>query len=449
MPKFSRRLALLAAVTVPLALGLPSVGRAEDLMQVYREAQQYDPVLASARASWTSTQERVPQALSGLLPNVGLTGNANYNDGRTTIKADPRSITANSYQNYNYSISAAQPLFRMQNMIAFDQAKQQVAQADYVLALAQQDLMLRVTVAYFDVLLAEVTIELNDAQKAAVSEQLAQAKRNFEVGVATITDTNEAQAKYDSIVAQEIVSRNDLDNKRTALRAIIGRFPKSLKKLGPGFEPTPPAPNTLDVWVERADADNLAVRVAQYNFDVATLEVARARAAHYPTVDLVGSYGNNAGTGSIASDFDISGRSATIGVALNVPIYQGGAVNSRVREALAQQEKFRQDLEIARRNALFNAQIGFSGVNSAVALVKAIEQTVISTQVALESNRLGQEVGVRTNLDVLNVQQSVYSARRDLAQAYFNYLTSTLRLKASVGGLTEADLEELNRRLGG
>ena len=449
MPKFNRRLALLAAVTLPLALGLPPAVRAEDLMQVYREAQQYDPVLASARASWNATQERVPQARAGLLPNVALTGSANYNDGRTTITAEPRSVTANAYQNYNLAISASQPLFRLQNTIAFDQAKQQVAQADYVLALAQQDLILRVTVAYFDVLLAEFTIELNDAQKAAVSEQLAQAKRNFEVGVATITDTNEAQAKYDSIVAQEIVSRNDLDNKRTALRAIIGHFPKALKKLGPGFDPQPPAPDVLDAWVERADRENLSVRVAQYNYDLATLEVDRARAAHYPTVDLVGSYGNTGSTGSIGNDFDISGRSASIGVALNVPIYQGGAVNSRVREAVAQQERFRQDLEIARRNALFNAQTGFSGVNSAVALVKAIEQAVKSTQVALESNRLGQEVGVRTNLDVLNVQQSVYSARRDLAQAYFNYLTSTLRLKASVGALTEADLEELNRRLGG
>ena len=191
------------------------------------------------------------------------------------------------------------------------------------------------------------------------------------------------------------------------------------------------------------------MRVAQYNFDVASLEVERARAAHYPTVDLVGSYGNNAGTGSLGNEFDYTGRSANIGLALNVPIYQGGAVNSRVREAISQQEKYRQDLEIARRNALFNAQTGFSGVNSAVALVKAFEQTVVSTQVALESNRLGQEVGVRTNLDVLNVQQSVFSARRDLAQAFFNYLTATLRLKAAAGALTEADLEELNRRLGG
>ena len=446
MPKFNRRLAVIA---LSLALGVPVAVRAEDLMQVYREAQQYDPVLASARASWSATQERVPQARAGLLPNVGLTGAATHNDGRVTIKGDQRSVTANSYQNWNYSISASQPLFRMQNVIGVDQAKQQVAQADYILALAQQDLILRVTVAYFDVLLAEFTLELNEAQKAAVSEQLAQAKRNFEVGVATITDTNEAQAKYDSIIAQDIAARNDLDNKRTALRAIIGRFPKDLKKLGPSFVPELPTPNTLESWVERALAENLSVRVAQYNFDVASLEVERARAAHYPTVDLVGSYGNSAGTGSLGSDFDTTGRSANIGLALNVPIYQGGAINSRVREAIAQQERFRQDLEIARRNALFNVQTGFSGVNSAVALVKAFEQTVVSTQVALESNRLGQEVGVRTNLDVLNVQQSVFSARRDLAQAFFNYLTSTLRLKAAAGALTETDLEELNRRLGG
>jgi outer membrane protein len=441
------------AAAFPLAAVLggfaPVPAAAEDLVQIYREAQQNDPALAAARANWEATQERVPQARSALLPNVAANGTANLNDGRTTFDAEPRVVGANGYNNAGITLSAAQPLYRKQNVVALDQARRQVEPSDYTLAQAHQDLILRVTVAYFDVLLAEVNVELAEAQKAAVSEQLAQAKRNFEVGVATITDTNEAQARFDAIVAQEIAARNDVENRRTALRAIIGRMPKALRRLGPGFEPRLPEPNVLEHWLDRALADNLSVRVAGYTSDIAALEVDRAKAGHLPTLDLVGSLNANTGSGALANDFNYQGRSAALGLALNIPIYQGGYVNSRVREALALQETARQNLEQARRAALFNAQTGFSGVNSAAASVKAFEQALRSAETALQSNKLGQEVGVRTNLDVLNVTQALFQTRRDLAQAYFNYLIGVLRLKAAIGALTEQDLEAINGRLAG
>ena len=438
-----RALPIVCAVAV-------SSAHAEDLLQIYREAQLNDPQLAAARASWQATQERIPQARSGLLPNVNATGAANVNNFNESIHSDPPiDIRNRNFHFETLTISASQPLYRLQNKVTYDQARQQVAQADYTFSSAQQDLILRVATAYFDVLLAEFNVDLAVSQKAAVSEQLAQAKRNFEVGVATITDTNEAQAKYDQIGAQEISARNDLDNKRTALRAIIGRFPASLKRLGSGFEPPLPSPNNSDHWVDRALSDNLAVKVAAYNFDIATLEVDKQRAGHLPTLDLVGSYGlqNGSGATNIGNSFNL--RQAVIGVAVNVPIYQGGFVDSKVREAIALQDNARQNLEVARRNALFNAQTGFSGVTSAAASIKANEQALASAQVAYESNRLGQEVGIRTNLDVLNTQQNVFQTRRDLAQAYFNYLVGVLRLKSAVGTLTEQDLEEVNRRLQG
>ena len=437
-------------LALPLALVLAAGGtHAEDLVQIYREAQQSDPTLAAARAIWSATQERVPQARSFLLPSVSAAGGVNTNEGRVTSYGDPRSVSSNVYANSNFSISAAQPLYRAQNVVALTQAQRLVEQADYTLAASQQDLIIRVTVVYFDVLLAEVNVTLAETQKAAVSEQLAQAKRNFEVGVATITDTNEAQARYDSIVAQEITARNDLDNRRALLRAIIGRMPRELKRLGPGFEPTLPEPNVLDPWIERALSDNLNVKIAGYNFDVATLEIDRARAAHLPTVDLVAGASHSLGSGSLGSDANSQGRSTQIGLAFNFPIYQGGFVNSRVRESIALQDTARQNLEVARRGAVANAQIGFSGVNSAAASVTAFEQALRSAQTALESNRLGLEVGVRTNLDVLNVTQALFVVQRDLAQSYFNYLISLLRLKAAVGALTEQDLEDINRRLRG
>jgi outer membrane protein len=436
---------LLAAACA--AAALPAAG--EDLMQIFREAQGADPVIASAKANWTAAQERAPQARAGLLPIVSATASANLYNYDANIKSDPPVDVNRNFNQYIGAVSASQPLFRYQNMMAYDQAKQQVTQADYVLSIARQDLIVRVAVAYFDILLAEFNIELAESQKKAVSEQLAQAKRNFEVGVATITDTNEAQAKYDAIVAQEITTRNEYDNRVTALRAIIGRYPKELKKLGPGLQTAPPEPNSPDVWVERALKENLNVRIAEANLEIAKLEVERARGGHYPTLDLVGSYtaqGSNAAvTSTVASDQ----RTATVGLLLTVPIYQGGFVDSRVREATALLEKSRQDLETARRAALFQAQTGFTGVASAAASVRAFEQAVVSAESALASNILGQEVGVRTFLDVLNVQQNVYSTRRDLAQAIFAYLIGNLRLKAAVGTLTDADLEEINRRLRG
>ena len=276
------------AFAIPLLFAaLPAAG--EDLMDIYREAQRNDPVLASARASWLATQERAPQAKSALLPNVSLSATANANDLYSNSRSSPPVISSGNYQDYGLTISAAQPIYRYQNVVAYDQAKRAVEQADFTLASAQQDLIIRVTVVYFDVLLAQFNVELAVAQKAAVSEQLAQAKRNFEVGVATITDTNEAQANYDQIVAQEISARNDLDNRLAALRAIIGRAPRDLKRLGANFDPTPPEPNSLDAWLDRALKENLSVRIAQYSFDIATLEVDRQRAGHLPTLDLVGS----------------------------------------------------------------------------------------------------------------------------------------------------------------
>ncbi len=446
---------------LPLALAAVLVAggaSGEDLLQIYREAQASDPQLAAARANWGATQERVPQARAALLPNVAVTSSANINRVDSTLHTDPKFRSNSEFGQLGVTVSASQPLYRAQSVVALAQAQQQVVQSDYNLAIAQQDLILRTAAAYFDVLLAEFTVELVEQQKLAVEEQLAQAKRNFEVGTATITDTNEAQAQYDRIIANEIQARNDLDRRRTALRALIGRLPKDLNRVRRPFEPQLPNPNSLEYWLERALADNLVVRVVKASYDIAALEVDRARAANYPTVDLVASYGRSGSTGGGSTNLSGSTgggsinasrdqRSGSFGLQLNVPLYQGGIVSSRVREAVALLERARQDSEFARRNAVTGAQDGFSGIISAAASVKAFEQALISADTALQSNRLGQEVGIRTNLDVLNVQQNVFSVRRDLANAYFQYLLAILRLKAAVGTLTEADLVEINRYL--
>jgi len=444
----------LAIAAGALLAGSFSTASAEDLLQVYREAVANDPTLASARASWEATQEVVPQARAGLLPSVTLVGNANGEHFHEKLHTDPSLSVTQNFPNANYTVSASQPLYRRQNQLLLDQAKQTVGQSDYVLESARQDLIVRVAQAYLDVLLARFNIELTESQKAAVSENLAQAKRNFEVGTATITDTNDAQAKYDQIVAQEIATRNDLDNKIAALRAIIGRQPGELKRFGGAFEPQLPNPNTLDSWVDAAVRDNPQVRVAQANYDIAVLEVDRQRAGHYPTLDLVANFGQaysgaSPSVGGSFSSIANDQRSALVGVQLNVPLYLGGSIESRVRQAVASLDKARQDLEAARRSAQLAAQTAFTGVTSGVAQVNAFDQAVKSAQVSYDSTRVGLEVGVRTNLDVLNQQQQVFQTRFNLAQSYYNFVISGLKLKQAVGTLSEADVEELNRALRG
>ncbi|OLC69158.1 MAG: hypothetical protein AUH79_02110 [Betaproteobacteria bacterium 13_1_40CM_4_64_4] len=447
------RRALAFALGAAMGAVLPSAA-AEDLLQIYGDALANDPTLASVRASWLATQEAVPQARAGLLPSVTLVGNANRQNVYEKLHTDPSLSVTENFPAYNYTVSASQPLYRKQNLVALDQAKQTVGQSDYVLASARQDLIIRVAQAYLDVLLARFNIELTESQKAAVSENLAQAKRNFEVGTATITDTNDAQAKYDQIVAQEISTQNDLDNKLAVLRAIIGRAPKELKPFGGGFAPQPPTPNTLDAWIEAAVRDNPQVRIAQANYDIAVLEVDKQRAGHYPTLDLVANFnqsyaGATPSVASTVSSIANDSHSALIGVQVNVPLYLGGLIDSRVRQAVANQERARQDLETARRSAQLSAQTAFNGVTSGVAQVNAFEQAVRSAQVSYDSTKLGLEVGVRTNLDVLNQQQQVFQTRFNLAQSYYNFVINGLRLKQAVGTLSDPDVDELNRALGG
>jgi outer membrane protein len=444
--------ALLIALGMAIGGVLPSAA-AEDLLQIYRDAVANDPTLASARATWLATQEVVPQARANLLPAVTLQGNAERQNFYEKLHTDPSLSFSTTFPQYNYTVSATQPLFRKQNLVAYDQAKQQVGQSDYVLSSTQQDLIVRVAQAYFDVLLASFTIELTESQKRAVSENLAQAKRNFEVGTATITDTNDAQAKYDQIVAQELSVQNDLDNKIAALRAIIGRQPKELKRFGGKYEPQLPSPNALDAWIDMGLRDNLQVRIAQSNYDIAVLEVDRQRAGHYPTLDLVASF--NQGYAGASASVSLSSPAAydshlgIVGVQLNVPLYLGGSIDSRVRQAVANLEANRQNLEAARRAAQLSTQTAFTGITSGFAQIKALEQALLSAQVSYDSTKVGLEVGVRTNLDVLNQQQQVYQTRFNLAQAYYNFVISELRLKQAVGTLTESDLEQINRRLSG
>jgi outer membrane protein len=438
--RFTRLAFFLAAL--PLGAG------AEDLLQVYRDAQRYDAVYAAARQNLAAGRERLPQGRALLLPTLNLSGNATRS--RIEVESDNPAVSPSFTRKpdaFGYTLTFSQPVYRRQNYLQYRQAEFQVQQAEATFAQASQDLAIRTAQAYFDVLAAQDTLALVRAQKAATSEQLAQAKRNFEVGTATITDTHEAQARYDLIVAQEIAAQNDLENRRQALQLITGKLYGELKPLRADVRLAPPNPENMETWVDLSEKQSYAVLVQEAVAEIAALEAKRASAAHHPTLDVVATHGTNDQSASTLSSVGNETTTSTIGLQLAMPLYQGGALNSREREAAALNLRAKEDLDNARRTAALTARTTFNAVMNGIAQVNALEQALVSSQSALESNRLGYEVGVRINIDVLNAQQQLFQTRRDLAVARYNTITNTLRLKAAAGSLREEDIEEVNRAL--
>ncbi len=414
--------------------------QAADLVQVYKQALANDATYASARAALAAGQERTVQGRSQLLPTVGLSGTALKNDGDQTDRIKGISGDTENYS-HTMQLQLTQPLFRWANWENYQQSKLSAAAAEAVFAQAQQDVILRVSQAYFDVLTAQDNLTATQAQKAATTEQLASAKRNFEVGTQTITDTHEAQAAYDLVVAQEFAAQNDLEVKRTALQQVIGQAPGALAPLRTGVTIASPQPATLEPWVSAAEEQNYGVTGAKLNVEIAKREISKQRAGHMPTLDLVAQKTRTSVSGASL------GNNNAIGVSWNIPIFNGFAVTSKVRESIALEDKARNDLEASRRQAAQTARQAFLGVNSGLAQVKALEAAEVSSKSALESNKLGYQVGVRINIDVLNAQRQLYTTQKDLSKARYDTIMNGLRLKSAAGSLKEEDLEPINALL--
>ena len=445
-PGIRRVLSCLVAVAASLAASAST--SAADLLQFFRDAKANDAVYASARSSLEAGRERLPQGQALILPTVNLTGSTVWTDldaraGTPNAVFAPRQFYTNLW-----TVTLNQPLFRLQNWAQYSQAEFQVAQAEAQFGQASQDLIVRTAQAYFDVLASQDSLAFIQAQKTAISEQLAQARRNFEVGTATITDTHEAQARFDLSTSQELAAQNDLDFKKSALQQLIGRAPEPLTPLRPNVQLSAPQPAVMEKWVESAQQQNFTVRVQEAALEIATREVDRTRAANYPTLDLVATYGGSSTTGTNTAVAGADAKIGTIGLQLALPLYAGGSIASRAREARANMEKGRSDLENSRRQAALTARQSYLGVTNGMAQVRALGQALISSETALASNKLGYEVGVRINIDVLNSQQQVFSTKRDLSKATYDTIMNGLRLKAASGSLTEADVEEVTRLLG-
>lgn len=421
----------------------------QNLLDIYNIAVSNDPTLAAARSGNLAMQEKIEQGKALYRPNVNFSTDASRSE--TDIRylgnnAIFRNAGRESFDTFGFGVNFTQPILRKENWVQMKQAETQVSQADKQLMQSQQDLMLRSAQAYFDVLLAQDQIDLINSQKAAISKQLEQAKANFEVGTATITDVNEAQARFDLLRAQEITVLNDYEVRKRAVQAIIGRLPARFATVRQDLQTRPPTPMDMEQWVGLATDNNLAISIQQEALRLATQEVERMSAGHWPTLDMVGSYTDTRASGS-PNGFGSDLQNATIGLRLNIPLYQGGAISSRVREAIANQQKAQDEVEAARRKSELDTRQAYLNLTGSVAQVQAYEQALNSSQSQLDSTNLGYEVGVRNSVDVLNAQQQLFSAKRDLLQSRYNYLMNVLKLRYAVGLLNEADLSEVNERL--
>ena len=457
--------------TLPLLIGAALAAasgatHAVDLLGIYRDALTYDARFASARAERDAGLEKLPQGRAGLRPQINFMADTKWNDTTTQLRSSPTMSlqpvmgaplakafgklipenTSSRYNTHSWGISLMQPLFRWQNWSIYKQAELATAAAEVQYSAAKQDLIERVIQAYFDTLLAQAEVTTATAQKAAISEQLAAAKRSFEVGTTTITDTHEAQARFDLVTATELVAQNDLEVKKQALRTLTGKEIDELKGLKPNVELSPPEPSDVAQWVESAEKDNYNVQLSKTQLEIANREIEKNRVGHYPTLDLIANHGRqSSSTNPMWSTLGGTDTDATVvGLQLNIPIFSGGLTASKTREAVALREKANSDLENARRMAALGARQSYLGVTSGLAQIKALEQALLSSQSALDSNKLGYEVGVRVNIDVLNAQQQVSSTSRDLAKARLQTLMAQVKLKALTGGLSEQDVAVLN-----
>ncbi len=435
--KALNRFTLIPVLAALVGVIAPSV-QAQSLVDLYTTARGYDATFQSAKFSADATAARAEQAKAGILPSASLSANANRTNTEAVSKVEQ------AYGSQTVTLGASQPLYRPGNWAAYEQGKKQVELAQMQLNAAEQDLIVRVTQAYFDVLAASDNLAYLKSLKTATSEQLASAKRNFEVGTSTITDSREAQARFDLVTAQELASENDLRVKSLALDTLVGRTNTSPKPLAlPAVLPTLPL-NDMEQWVVQAQDNHPSIQQAKIALEVARLETQKARAGHKPTVDLVGSYSmiNNNGTFG-AGSADSRTNNAAIGVNFNLPLFAGFSVQNRVRETVSLEEKAKSDLDIAQRSVAQGTRAAYLGVISGTAQVKAFEAAETSTQSALDANKLGYQVGVRINIDVLNSQSQLFDTKAKLAKARYDVLVGGLRLRQAGGVLKADDLQSI------
>lgn len=427
---------------------------AQSLLELYESARGYDASYLSAKLQYDASLASAEQGKAGMRPSANLSAGLSYTDqnlsansSATAAQAAALQASNRGFQTQSLSASASQPLYRPANRAAYDQALQRAELAKAQLEAAEQELILRTSQAYFDVLAAQDNLTAVQAQRTAVAEQLAAAKRRFEVGTSTIVDTRQAQAAFDRIQAAQIQAENDLAVRRLALDQLVGRagtrpLPLSTPVLLPAIE------GDVNRWVQDAQTQHPSVRGAQTNLEIARLEVVRAQAGHKPTLDATASQSfSQTPSGTSSSTVTKRASATVVGLSFNLPLFAGYATENRIKETLALGDKASSDLESAKRTVSQTTRAAFFNVMSGQSRVKALEAAETSSQSLVDSTRLGYQVGVTINLDVLDAQSQLFQTRRDLAVARYDVLVGVLRLRQASGGLAVGDLQNINRIL--
>jgi outer membrane protein len=448
MQRFTMKTFRLLPLIVVIGASLALPVRSQSLVDLYQSARGFDAPYQSAKSLYDATLARADQAKAAILPVAGLALGVSRSKEEYTPEVGP-SLPSYSYGTQTASVSASQPLYRPANWASYRQGLQQVDLAKAQLASADQDLIIRVSQGYFDVLGAQDNLTFVQAQKTAVAEQLASAKRNFEVGTSTITDTREAQARYDLVIAQEIAAENDLRVKKITLDQLVGQTNAEPKSLAQPLTLPPLVPAEVHDWVRQTESGHPSIEQARIALEVAQLETKKAEAGHKPTLDLVASYNavNNLDGSSTPNSPGSRVNVSSVGLSFNLPLFAGFYTQNRIKETLALEDKARNDLEGARRIVALGTRTAFFGVLSGQGQVKALEAAEASSQSALDANKLGYQVGVRINIDVLNAQSQLFQTKRDLAKARYDVLVGGLKLRQANGTLKAEDLQSVNALL--
>ena len=447
----SQAQAQVAAPVVPTPVLVPVVVTASatlptlNLSQAYQAALLQDASLRAAQAANNARRERLPQARSQLLPNISASASVFRNRLESVTPGfGGNPVTNNSrYTSEDRALILRQPLFRKLQFADVRQAEFQVEDANAILDRETQNVAVRVSGAYFEALLAQEQLTLVLAQKTTFTTQLDAARKRFSAGAGTRTDIDEAQAALDLNVAHELEALQNLDYTARQLQSLVGQSFDRLAPLDPAkIELLRPMPDRLEDWLARAELESPEIRSLKAQLEAARVEVDKAQAGHYPTLDAVAQI-TRSRSGTVTS-VDNRYTNKTFGVQLNIPIYAGGLVNSQIRQALAEQERAEQSLEAMRRDLGVRLHREFRGVTEGVLRIRALEQAVRSTEQVALSNQRSFQAGSRTLVDTLNAEQQKVAAQRDLAQARFVYLISRVRLQALVGGPKTEVLDQIN-----
>jgi len=416
---------------------------AESLLDVYQHAKNQDAKLKVSEIGYLAALEKIPQVRSGLKPRVNLDATASYNlqyTGRT-IRGDDGA----GFLNFGYEFSLTKPLINKKLLAQIKQTDAATLQAKASLEADRQDLIIRVAKAYFDFLNAKETLTFRKAEKTAIGKQFNQVKAFFDAGRSAITDVKETQARFDLSNAQVQIANQEIDVSREALRAITTRYYKSLNGAADRIPLITPKPNSINLWTKSAIINSKEVIAAEHAVSVAQNSVDIERAVKKPQLDL---FAKHTGSSTFGEDeLDQDKLDASVGVKFSMPLYQGGNISSRIREARHNLRQARQQLELQKRLVTQQTRAAYLTITSGLAQVKALKQALSSTQVAARATQAGFEAGTRTAVDVLLSLRETFSAKRDFTTARYEFLLNTLKLKQATGTLSEADLAALSKLL--